>query len=140
MRGILPLAREKPTATTTTSSIRRRTKGTRDYIAYRVDRRDDRKEAKVVASLVAIGEEDRRDDRWTGKMLSGLSVPLEFVGKVTSTSARREARHVKRGAAAARHGFLCSMKGADWMRVKERLESLNGRFVGVEDEDEKRMW
>lgn len=44
MRSILPLARGKPT--TTTSSIRRGTKGTRDYIAYRVDRRDDRKGSK----------------------------------------------------------------------------------------------
>lgn len=39
-------------------------------------------------------------------MLSGLSVPLEFVGKVASASAGREAGHVKCGAAAAGHGFL----------------------------------
>lgn len=39
-------------------------------------------------------------------MLSGLSVPLEFVGKVASASAGREASHIERGAAAARHNFF----------------------------------
>lgn len=62
MRGILPLARKKPTAKAT-HSIRRRTEGTRDYIAYRVDKRNDRKESKVAAALAAMGEENRKDDR-----------------------------------------------------------------------------
>jgi hypothetical protein len=49
------------------------------------------------------------------------SVPLEFVGKVASTSSMRETRHVESGSAARRHAVLVVVEDR-WVVVTWKVE------------------